>query len=375
MRFLHTADLHIGKRLFDVSMAGQQREILHQIAGIAIEKQCDAVLIAGDIYDKPAPSAEAMGIFDTFVSELILGGVSVYAISGNHDSGERICYLSGLLEERGVVFQGKYEGSLFCKTLSDEYGELDLYMLPFIKPLTVRGYFPEVEMETYEESLRAVLESIDMKDGRRKILMSHQFVIGCSTCDSEEFAIGGLDGISSDAYDGFDYVALGHIHGPQMAGKDTVRYSGTPLKYSFSEAVHKKSVTIVDIKEKGQVCCQQILLKPLHDLRIVRGTMAELMEMPYSEDYVQIILTDEEVAPDARISLSMVFPNMLKFSVENAKTMLEWEASDATNAEDKNPLQMMEDFYCQQNNNVEMSERQRDVLIEILEGMRGESIR
>lgn len=375
MRFLHTADLHIGKRLFDVSMAGQQQDILHQIAGIAIEEQCDAVLIAGDIYDKPAPSAEAMSIFDTFVSELILGGVSVYAISGNHDSGERVSYLSGLLEDKGVVFQGKYEGSVSCKTLTDEYGELDLYMLPFIKPLTVRGYFQEQEIVTYEDALRAVLSDINTEDGRRKLLMSHQFVIGSSTCDSEEFAIGGLDGISADAYAGFDYVALGHIHGPQQAGKETIRYSGTPLKYSFSETAHKKSVTIVDIKEKGQVFCRQILLRPAHDLRIVKGAMSELMDMPYSEDYVHIILTDEEVAPDSRISLSMIFPNMLKFSVENTKTMLEWEASESDRAEDKSPIQMMEDFYRKQNNNVEMTERQHSVLIEILEGMRGGSDR
>lgn len=371
MRFLHTADLHIGKRLFDVSMAGQQREILHQIAGIAIQKQCDAVLIAGDIYDKPAPTAEAMSIFDTFVSELILGGVSVYAISGNHDSGERISYLSGLLEDKGAVFQGRYEGHLFCRTLTDEYGELDLYMLPFIKPLAVRGYFPEEDIVTYEDALRLVLSDIDMGDGRRKILMSHQFVIGSTTCDSEEFAIGGLDGISADVYEGFDYVALGHIHGPQRVGKETIRYSGTPLKYSFSESSHKKSVTIVDVKERGQVSCQQVSLKPVHDMRVVKGMLSELMELPYSEDYVQLILTDEEVAPDARISLSMVFPNMLKFSVENAKTMLEWEASDAEQAQDKSPLQMMEDFYRRQNNNVEMTERQHCVLTELLEGMKG----
>lgn len=371
MRFLHTADLHIGKRLFDVNLAEDQRRILHQIAEIAIAEQCDAVLIAGDIYDKPAPSAEAMGIFDTFVSELILGGVSVYAISGNHDSGDRIGYLSTLIEDRGAVFCGKYEGKLYRKTVTDEYGELDLYMLPFIKPLTVRGYFPEEEIITYEDALRAVMAEAEGEQDRRRVLMSHQFVIGSSTCDSEEFAIGGLDGVSADIYAGFDYVALGHIHGPQKVRSDTVRYSGTPLKYSFSEEKHKKSVTIVDIKEKGEVSCRQILLEPLRDMRVVRGTVSELLEMPYSEDYTEIVITDEEVAPDARISLLTVFPNMLKFRVENSKTMLDWEASGEGNAEDKSPLEMMEDFYRRQNNNVEMAENQRRVLIEIVEGMKG----
>lgn len=374
MKFLHTADLHIGKRLFDVNLAEDQREILHQIAGIAIQEQCDAVLIAGDIYDKPTPSAEAMGIFDTFVSELILGGVSVYAISGNHDSGDRINYLSGLIEEKGVVIQGKYEGTLCRRILTDEYGELIIYMVPFIKPLTVKGYFQEEDIVTYEDALRAVLAEADRKDGRRKILMSHQFVIGSSTCDSEEFAIGGLDGISTDVYDGFDYVALGHIHGPQKAGKGEIHYSGTPLKYSFSEAGHKKSVTIVDMKEPGNLSCRQILLKPIHDMRIVKGNMAELMAMPYSEDYVQIIVTDEEVAPDARISLATVFPNMLKFSVENSRTALEWEASESGSMENKTPLEMMEDFYRRQNNDVAMTEKQRTILTEMLAGMKGGGI-
>ena len=373
MRFLHTADLHIGKRLFETSLAEDQREILRQIAEIAKEEQCDAVLIAGDIYDKPTPSAEAMSIFDTFVSALVLGGVSVYAISGNHDSGERVSYLSGLIEEKGVVIQGKYEGELCRRTLRDEYGELDLYLLPFLKPLTVRGFFPEAEIRTYEEALQTVLQEVDRDDGRRKVLVSHQFVTGADTCDSEEFAIGGLDCISEKVFEGFDYVALGHIHGPQKIQRDTLRYSGTPLKYSFSEANHRKSVTIVDVKEAGEVSCRQISLKPHHDMRVVKGLVADLMEQPYTEDYVQIIVTDEEVAPDTRLRLAPGFPNMLKFSVENSRTALEWEASgDRGEMEEKSPLEMMEDFYRSQNNGVSMTEEKRELLVKVLESMEGE---
>ncbi|MCH5251795.1 MAG: exonuclease SbcCD subunit D [Lachnospiraceae bacterium] len=371
MRFLHTADLHIGKRLFDVNLAADQRAVLHQIADIAKKEQCDAVLIAGDIYDKPTPSAEAMGIFDTFVSELVLGGISVYAISGNHDSGERVNYLSGLIEKQGIVMRGKYEGDLYCKTLSDEYGELDLYLLPFIKPIGVKVYFPEEEIATYEEALRTVLGQAERNPDRRSVLVSHQFVMGASTCDSEEFAIGGLDAISFDAYEGFDYVALGHIHGGQKIKKNTLRYSGTPLKYSFSEALHKKSVTIVEVKEKGDVTCRPVPLSPIHDLRIVKGNYEELMDMTYSEDYVQVIVTDEEVMPDARVSLLAVFPNMLKFSVENSRTSVSWEATDSDGFENKSPLEMMEEFYCFRNNAEKMGESQREVLTELLEELEG----
>ena len=374
MKFLHTGDLHIGKRLFGVNLAQEQRDILRRIADLAKKERCDAVLIAGDIYDKPNPSAEAMGIFDAFVFELVSGGISVYAISGNHDSADRINYLSGLIERQGVVLQGKYEGKLYCKTLSDEYGELDLYLLPFLKPATVRNYFPDREIDTYEEALRAVLEEKKQNPERRSVLVSHQFVWGASTCESEEFAIGGLDAISPDAYEGFDYVALGHIHRAQKVKKETLYYSGTPLKYSFSEASHKKSAAIVEIKEKGTVECRPVLLKPLHDLRVVRGTFEALMDMEYSEDYIHAILTEEEVRPDARVSLLAIFPNMLKFSVENSGLFLSWEASEETDFEKKTPLEMMEEFYCFQNNREKMGERQRALLAEILNDQEGGAV-
>ena len=373
MRFLHTADLHIGKRLFETSLSEDQREILRQIAEIAVNEHCDAVLIAGDIYDRPTPSAEAMSIFDTFVSALVLGGVSVYAISGNHDSGERVSYLSGLIEERGVFIQGRYEGRLCRRVLRDQYGEMDLYLLPFLKPLTVRGFFPDSEIVTYEDALREVLREVDFGDGRRKVLMSHQFVTGAATCDSEEFAIGGLDCISDTVFEGFDYVALGHIHGPQRIKRDTMRYSGTPLKYSFSEVSHKKSVTIVDIGAKGEVDCRQVLLKPLRDMRVLEGSVADLLEMPYSEDYVHIIVTDEEVAPDTRLQLAPAFPNMLKFSVKNSRTGMAWEASGGEELlERKTPLDMMEDFYREQNNGVPMNSEKRALLSRLLESVEGE---
>lgn len=373
MRFLHTADLHIGKRLFETSLSEDQREILRQIAEIAVNEHCDAVLIAGDIYDRPTPSAEAMSIFDTFVSALVLGGVSVYAISGNHDSGERVSYLSGLIEEQGVFIQGRYEGRLCRRVLRDQYGELDLYLLPFLKPLTVRGFFPDSEIVTYEDALREALREVDFGDGRRKVLMSHQFVTGAATCDSEEFAIGGLDCIPDTVFEGFDYVALGHIHGPQRIKRDTMRYSGTPLKYSFSEVSHKKSVTIVDIGAKGEADCRQIPLKPLRDMRVLEGGVADLLEMPYSEDYVHIIVTDEEVAPDTRLQLVPAFPNMLKFSVKNSRTGMAWEASGGEEfPERKTPLDMMEDFYREQNNGESMNSAKRALLSRLLESVEGE---
>ncbi len=366
MRFLHTADLHIGKRIFDVNLLEEQRQVLNEIREIAGRERCDSVLIAGDIYDRTNPSAEAMGVFDAFVSALVSEGISVYAISGNHDSGDRVNYLSGLIEERGVYIEGDYQGKLCCHRLSDEFGELNLYLLPFVKPVSVRSFFPEEEIVTYADAVQKILEREEIDPAERNVIVSHQFVTGASTCDSEEFAIGGLDNIPADVYKDFDYTALGHIHGPQNVGD--CRYSGTPLKYSFSEAVHKKSVTIVEMGEKGEVAWRPVELHPVHDLRRVKGGMEELMDMPFSEDYLEVTVTDEEVPPDARITLAAMFPNMLKFRVENSRTVTEWEQSEQGDFENKGVLEMIEDFYRYQNHNVEMSEDQRRLMLDILDG-------
>lgn len=376
MRILHTADLHIGKRLHEMNLAEDQKFVLDEIVSIAKSKKCDAVCIAGDIYDKTTPSAEAMGIFDAFVSALVLQGISIYAIGGNHDSGERVNYFSGLLQQQNVVLEGRYDGTLCKKTITDEFGEMDIYLLPYIKPVLIRTYFPDEKIETYEQAMSFVLreakEEMQKDPNRRRILLSHQFVMGCGSCESEEIAIGGLDQISGQVYEGFDYVALGHLHGPQKAYGDMVRYSGTPLKYSLSECSHKKSVTIVTLEEKGNISLELVPLNFLRDVRSIRGNYEELIGMPVCQDYVELVVTDEEVVPNARVSLMSVFPNMIRFRVDNTKvqTATTWEQDDI-DLDEKSKLELMEEFYKMQNQGVAMSDGIREILLEVCESLGG----
>lgn len=352
MKFLHTSDLHIGKRLNDISLIGDQQYVLSQICKIACEKECDAVLIAGDIYDKANPSADAMTVFDNFLISLVDKNIPVYIISGNHDSRQRLAYLSGLVRQSGIYVCDGFSGLLDTYSVSDGYGEICIHLLPFIKPVDVKRFYPDAIIETYDDAVRTVLENSEIDVSVRNVIVSHQFVTGAALCDSEELAVGGLDNISADNFRNFDYAAMGHIHGPQNILRKEIRYSGSPLKYSFSEAGHNKSVTIVELREKGCVDINTVPLDSPHDVREVRGGMEELMNLPYSEDYVRVTVTDESVPPDARVSLLTVFPNMMRFAIENTRTAEEFSIDDSIGIENKTPCELFCDFYRLMNNNV-----------------------
>ena len=351
MKFLHLSDLHLGKQMNDVSLLEDQEAMLmYQIVPIAQKEHVDAVLIAGDIYQRSTPQAEAVALFDRFVSELAAMGKKVFVISGNHDSAQRISYFSALVKPSGVYMTEAFEGQMQSVTLSDAYGELVIWMLPFLRPQQVKRFLPEEKIVTYQDAMQAVLRQTPIDKKKRNILMCHQFITGAATSDSEDRSIGGLEQIDAALFDAFDYVALGHIHRPQKIRRLTLRYAGSPLKYSFSEADFDKSVPVIDMQEKGYIDVHTVALKPLHDVRRVEGMLDELMNMPYSEDYVWATVRDENVPPDARVMLTGVFPNMLKFSIVNSKTKTDVDVMATQSMENKSIVELFADFYRLQNN-------------------------
>ena len=372
MKFIHLSDLHIGKRVNGFSMLEDQKYILDQILMIA-EEMPDGVLIAGDVYDKPVPPAEAVQVFDAFMTGLADRNLPVFVISGNHDSPERLAFGGQLMKDRRVYMAPVYDGHLEPVQLEDRYGSLRVYMLPFIKPAVVRRCCPEEGIETFEDAVRWALEHMaEHKKGEdgRNILIAHQFVTGASCCDSEELSIGGLDQVSAELFDSFDYVAMGHIHGPQKVGRDTLRYSGTPLKYSFSEVNHRKSVTVVELLEKGNVTVNTRPLRPLHDMRELRGSYEELTSRDFYQgtavdDYLHITLTDEEDILDAIGKLRSIYPNVMKLDYDNKRTREGRVVEAAANA-DKPPIVLMEELYQLQNNQP-MTEQQADFAVKLME--------
>ncbi|MDD3217980.1 MAG: exonuclease SbcCD subunit D [Lachnospiraceae bacterium] len=369
MRYLHVGDLHIGKRVNEFSMVEDQKVILNQIQDMVAEYQCDGILIAGDLYDKSMPSAEAVAMVDSFLTGLAGTGKAVYIISGNHDSAERISYCASLLEESSVYVSKAFQGHLDSYMAGDEYGSLNIYLLPFLKPVQVRTFYPEEAIDTYEDAIRVVLEHTPVDDSQRNILLAHQFVTGADICDSEEHIIGGLDNISAELFDKFDYVALGHIHGPQYVKRETIRYSGSILKYSFSEKNHHKSATLIDLKEKGQITIEQIPYTPLHDMRQVEGTLEEVMGYTYSEDYIRVVLKDELVPMDAIGTLRTNYPNIMNLAVDNGKQMEGASQVFSENLENQSPMELFQEFYRGQSNNQDMSKKQEQILQDILKEM------
>lgn len=355
MKLLHLSDLHLGKRVNGFSMLEDQRVILTQIADLAEEQTVDAVLLAGDLYDKPVPPAEAVTLLDGFLTRLSGGGIPVFAISGNHDSPERLAFATRLLAGEGIHLTAQYQGPQPPFLLQDEYGDVAIYALPYLKPALVRHWNPEADIASYEEAVSYALGQWAVDKTRRNVLLAHQFVTGGVTCESEERSVGGVDQIPAPLFAAFDYVALGHLHGPQSVGRPTLRYSGSPLKYSFSECGHEKSVTLVTLKEKGQVEIQALPLPPCRDLREIRGTYEEVTAKPFyqgtnREDYLHVILTDEEDVPEAMGKLRTIYPNLMKLSYDNRRTQGVAEVTGAERPEEKTPLELFQDFYRLQNN-------------------------
>ena len=372
MKFLHIADLHLGKRLNGVSFLEDQIFLLNQISALAEAEHADAVVIAGDVYQKASPQSEAMAAFDAFVTRLAAAGIRVLVISGNHDSAQRISYFSVLVRNAGVYVSEEFTGTVQTVALSDAFGEVRFGLLPFLKPIQARRFYPDEKIETYEDAVRAVLRHSPVDPAARNVLVCHQFVTGAETCDSEETAIGGLDCVDASAFDDYDYVALGHIHGPQRLKRDTLRYAGSLMKYSFSEVNHRKSVTVVEMLEKGDVRLHTVPLTALHDMRTVEGMLSDVMAMSYSEDYVWVTIHDELPPPDARVTISTVFPNMLKFSVVNSKTKMDIDVLAREQMESKSVPELFSDFYRLQNNDVAPGERHIEMLTAILKELEGE---
>lgn len=356
MKLIHLSDLHLGKRLNDFSLGEDQEYILNQILGIVEAEAPDAVVIAGDVYDKAIPSVEAVGLFDEFLVRLAKLNTQIFVISGNHDSPERIAFGNRLLDAAGLHLSPVYSGRVEPITLNDGFGPVHFYLLPFVKPLHVRRFYPDDPTDTYTQALSAAVEHMDIDERQRNILVTHQFVTGAARSDSEELCVGGADNVDSAVFQAFDYVALGHIHSPQHCGSEKVRYCGTPLKYSFSEVKDQKSVTVAELKEKGNLTIRTVPLKPLHELVELRGTFAELTDKSFYEhttwqtDYTHLTLTDEEDIPDAIGKLRLIYQGLMKLDYDNARTRSNGEITGAEVQRARSPLELFADFYALQNN-------------------------
>lgn len=378
MKLIHLSDLHLGKRVYEYSMLEDQRYILKKIIEIIdSESAVDGVIIAGDVYDKAVPPAEAVQLFDDFLFQLSSRNLSVFVISGNHDSPERIAFGSRIMNISRIYMSPVYNGNILPISLNDQYGAVNIYMLPFIKPANVRRFYEDQDIDTYNDALKLVVSEMNINTDCRNVLITHQFVTGALRSESEEISVGGCDNIDADVFDAFDYVALGHLHSPQNCGIDKIRYSGTPLKYSFSEVNDHKSVTIVELMEKGNVSYKTVDLIPLHDFAEIKGTYSELTKRSFyentslQEDYTDITLTDEEDILDAVGKLRTIYHRLTRIKYDNARTRSDKAVSGAVDVETKTPLELFSEFYKLQNNqemSTEQSEYMKDLIEKIWEG-------
>lgn len=366
MKIVHLSDLHIGKKLKELSMIPDQRYILRQILDIIRQECPDCAVIAGDVYDRSTPPTDAVEEFDDFITSLAEMNVPVMIISGNHDSPERIAFGSRIMKKRGVFFSPVYNGKVEPVTLSDEFGEVDFWLMPFVRPANVRPFFEDVSIQSYTDALGAAIGAMELDRSRRNVIVSHQFVTGAACGGSEEVTVGGTENVEASVYEAFDYAALGHIHNPQnIRGKQSVRYCGAPLKYSFSEAGRDKSVTVAELGEKGQLTVREIPLVPLHEVRELRGTFDEINALPYCEDFLHITLTDEEETPDAQGKLRIRFPNLLLLDHDNKRTRAIGRLDDAAEIEEKSPQELFGEFY-ELRNGQEMTTRQADFINKLI---------
>lgn len=372
MKFLHLSDLHLGKRVNEFSMLEDQEFILKKILNIIDEQKPDAVIIAGDVYDKSVPSAEAVELFDDFLVRLSRRNLSVFVISGNHDSPERIAFGGRLMDKSGIYMSPVYGGKVEPITLTDRQGEINVYMLPFVKPSQVRRFFPDREILSYTDAVRIAVEEMNIDTSKRNLLITHQFVTGANRTESEEVSVGGSDNVDASVFADFDYVALGHIHRAQKCGGEYIRYSGTPLKYSFSEAGDKKTVTTIELGAKGDIALDFFPLVPKRDMVEIKGTYEELIlksfweNTNYGEDYMHITLTDEEDIPDVLTKLRIVYKNIMKLDYDNKRTRAKKEISGAEAVKDKSPFELFSEFYALQNGQP-LSEEQADFVADLIE--------
>ena len=372
MKFLHLADLHLGKRVNGFSMLEDQAHILRQILAILDDEQPDGVLIAGDVYDKSVPTVEAVELLDGFLTELRTRGVPVLLISGNHDSPERLAFGGRVMDSCGIHISPVYNGALAPVTLHDEFGPVHVWLLPFVKPAHVRRWFLDADIESYTDAVAEAVAHMDIDTAARNVLVTHQFVTGGTRSGSEEVSVGGTDNVDSGVFAPFDYVALGHLHGAQHIGRETIRYAGSPLKYSFSEARQHKSVTVVTLGEKGDVQVRTVALTPLRELREIRGSYDELTarsfyeHTTYRSDYLHLILTDEQDVFDAMSRLRTIYPYLMTLDYDNARTRAAGGMSVPAETERRTPLELFEALYTRQNHRP-MSDVQRAYIAQLME--------
>lgn len=371
MKIMHLSDLHIGKKVNEYSMLQDQIYILKEILRIIDNEKVETVIIAGDVYDRSLPPNEALELFDEFLYQLSSRNVNVFVISGNHDSPERISYGGRMMTDNKIFLSPVYDGNVKPISLNDDYGEVNFYLLPFVRPADIRRYFPDENIENYTDAVKVAIDNMNVDFNERNILVTHQFVTGAELSESEDIIVGGTDNVSGEVFDGFDYVALGHIHREQTVGKDNIRYCGTPLKYSFSEAKNIKSVTILDFNDKGNIEYSKIPLTPFRDMREIRGTYYELTlkssyESTNTEDYLHITLTDEEDIPDAIGKLRSIYPNIMKLDYDNLRTRGSGTVDAIENIESKSPFELFADLFKQQNNQ-DMSEEQEEIMRNLID--------
>ena len=375
MIFFHLSDLHIGKKVNKKNLLEEQKHILDAIIQAVETRNPDGVLIAGDIYDSPVPSAEAVALFDDFLVKLQGLGTKVFVISGNHDSAERIAFASRIMNRSGIYMSPVYAGETKPIVLSDDFGEVAIYMLPFVKPATVRYWAEDDTIKTYNDAVRYAVGKMEIDPSRRNIIIAHQYITDAERSDSEEVSVGGVENVDASVFDAFDYVALGHLHRPQSCSRKTVRYSGSPLKYSFSEVKDKKGIVVVELGKKGDVQMDTIPLEPLHDWHDLRGTYDELTAKsfwdgtPYREDFVRVTLTDEEDIPDAIGKLRTVYHNLMELQYDNKRTRSGMTSvGGAEKVAEKTPLELFSELFEKQNGQP-MSDVQEAFLKDLVESI------
>lgn len=372
MKIIHLADLHIGKRVNEFSMIDDQKYILNQILEIIDKEKPDAVIIAGDVYDKQVPSIEAVELLDSFISDISKRKTTTFIISGNHDSAERLAFGSSLMAMGKIYISPVYNGKISKYTLKNDFVSANFYLLPFVKPSHVKRFFPDKKIESYTDAIKVVIDNLKLDTSEINILIAHQFVTGASRTESEEISVGGLDNVDASVFEDFDYVALGHIHRPQKIGTERIRYCGTPLKYSFSEVNDTKSVSIIEINSKEDFNLRMIPLIPKRDMRKIRGTYEELTtktsyENTNTDDYIHITLTDEFNVADAIQKLRVIYKNIMKLEYDNMRTRESRKINlDDMVIENKNPLEIFSEFYKLQNNK-EMNDEQKEIIKKIME--------
>lgn len=380
MKLVHTSDLHIGKIINGFNMLKDQQFVLEQILKIVKEEEAEGLIIAGDVYDRALPPAESVAVLDWFLTSLSELGTKVFLISGNHDSPERISFAGSILEKRGLHIGGTFTGKMKKVSLEDQYGPVNLFLLPFVKPAVIRHVYCRDDIGTYEASVRTVLEEDKICKEERNILVTHHFITNCGKepelSESESrVSTGGVDNVDFALFDDYDYVALGHIHGPQRIGRDTVRYSGSPLKYSFSETFHKKSVTILELKEKGNISLKTRELIPLHDVRRIKGELKDLMdEQIHSqsdrEDYLEITLTNKEELVDPISTLRSVYPNIMHLEIEKKGQIHKDIRLKENNVRFKTTLELFETFF-EYVTDLDFDQEKRKIMEQVIEEAEG----